>query len=979
MIVAIVPAKDAESTIGETVAAVAGLVDRVVVVDDGSADGTADAALAAGATVVRLSVNEGKGAAVTAAVEATPEASVYLLVDADTEGSAAAAAPLLQAVLDDRADMAVGRLPGVGKAGGFGLVRRLSANGIRRATGFRASAPLSGQRAIKAELLRSLLPLAYRFGLETALTADAAKSGARVVELEVPIRHRPPGRTPAGFAHRARQGSDIVRALWPRLTSRRFRVTLIVAGMILASVASLWSANRAVPSSVGMAPTYNKVVVFGFPGLSWDDVRSGRAPNFDRLAGRGALAGSSVRTLTNTPSAAEAWATIGAGTRVAANSQAGYAFQADEPVPYEPGTAADALHNRTGRPANGIVVLGAPATTKLNKGKHLSSQPGALGDALHAAGKKTAVVGNGDTGVTATSPGIDRPAAAAVMDGDGVVDTGQVGTGLLQDDPAAPFGRRADAGAFLSAVEQAQSQADVVAVDPGDMERAMAFSSVATSEAAGQARANALAATDGLLGQVADRLPPGTLLLVTALTPPGKTWHVQPTLAVGQGVPAGYLHSPSVRRLGIVTITDLAPTVLHALGASVPDTMIGHALRFHPGQADTAMLQRTDREANYREGYYFPISLAYIIFQALVYLAAAIALTRPGGSRIGRWAGPLRWTVLGVAAFPLASFLFRAVPGGYRLGAPGLLLMLAIDLAMVALAMRARRHPLSPLSWILGATVAVICVDIATGARLETSSLLGYSLHTAARFSGIGNTGFAALASATILAAVLHLHWAQRRPEALIFVGALFAFVILVDGAPSLGDDVGGILTLVPVFGVLFLVLAGRRIRWRTVLLAGGATAAILALATGVDLLRPPESRTHLGRFAASLAKRGSSDFTTTVTRKLATNLRTYKSPWCWIVLIIALYAIYMLGWRRGWSRFLTPGSALRAGAVATLAAGVIGNVLNDSGVVVTALVFVYVGPFLTLLALDGERPAPAIREPDVAAATQPSAMAVRS
>ena len=82
MIVAIVPAKDAEATIGETVAAVAGLVDRVVVVDDGSTDSTADAALAAGATIVRLAVNEGKGAAVTAAVEATPEASVYLLVDA---------------------------------------------------------------------------------------------------------------------------------------------------------------------------------------------------------------------------------------------------------------------------------------------------------------------------------------------------------------------------------------------------------------------------------------------------------------------------------------------------------------------------------------------------------------------------------------------------------------------------------------------------------------------------------------------------------------------------------------------------------------------------------------------------------------------------------------------------------------------------------------------------------------------------------
>ena len=81
--------------------------------------------------------------------------------------------------------------------------------------------------------------------------------------------------------------------------------------------------------------------------------------------------------------------------------------------------------------------------------------------------------------------------------------------------------------------------------------------------------------------------------------------------------------------------------------------------------------------------------------------------------------------------------------------------------------------------------------------------------------------------------------------------------------------------------------------------------------------------------------------------------------------MILALYAIYMLGWRRGWSRYLPQGSALRAGAVATLAAGIIGNALNDSGVVVTALVFVYVGPFITLLALDGERPGATVLAPD--------------
>ena len=45
-------------------------------------------------------------------------------------------------------------------------------------------------------------------------------------------------------------------------------------------------------------------------------------------------------------------------------------------------------------------------------------------------------------------------------------------------------------------------------------------------------------------------------------------------------------------------------------------------------------------------------------------------------------------------------------------------------------------------------------------------------------------------------------------------------------------------------------------------------------------------------------------------------------------------------------------GSALRAGVVAALLCGLLGFAVNDSGTVVTALVFVYMGPFVTLLAL---------------------------
>jgi hypothetical protein len=955
MIVAIVPAKDRADSVGATVHALRGVgrVDRILVVDDGSTDATADAARAAGAEVLRLPVNQGKSAAVAAGVAACPDAQVFLLIDADVGDTAAAAACLLDPVLEGDADLVVGVMPGAARAGGLGSVKRLAGAGIRRACGMRVAAPLCGQRAVRADYLRGLDPVA-RFGLEVAMTIDAVRAGARLVEVEVPMDHRHTGRSLRGFAHRGRQGADVVEALWPRLTSARARMVGVVLVALVVCGTLVWTGASRVPASLPARTGAERVVLVGVPHLGLDDVGTGAMPTLDGLVHRGAAGATNVRTLSGRPSSGEAYATLGAGTRVR-DGHAGLGTDSAEALPadapFEGGTAGAVLSRRTGQPPGGEIVVPAAPVVVRSAGEHVSSTPGALGDALAAAGLSTAVVNNADSVADDGTPVPYRPAAMAAIDGAGAVATGEVDhDDLLVADPAEPYGLRADVDGYLAATSAALDRADLVVVDLGDMNRAAWHARLAEPEVAEGDRQRALARVDEYLAGLVPQLDRDTLLLVVGVRPPGGDWDLTPTIAFGSGVVRGSLHSPSTKREGLVTLTDIAPTVLDALGAERPTGMIGNPLRYRSEPFDMGSAQRLNDLAGSREDVYYPMALTFIVVQVLAYVFAAVVLSQHGGRRAG---AVLRLVVLTFAAWPLATFLERGIPGIERAGAVRQLLVWVIAGAVALGASRARRHPLAPLSVVAGATTFLLLADVATGANLQMASVLGYSPHTAARYEGFGNTAFAVLAACAVVFAAIHVAYAPRRREAIVTAGAVLAVVLLADVWPTLGADVGGVLTMVPVFGLLMVALSGRGISWRQVALFGAATFAVLAVVATVDLVRPEASRGHLGRFVAD-AVSGDGTVLTTIERKWATNVRLFgRTVWTWMVPLTAAFMLYVLVIARGWQRLLPAGSALRAGVVGTVAAGLLGWLVNDSGVVVSALVFVFVGPYLTLLALN--------------------------
>jgi hypothetical protein len=234
----LVAARDEEAAIGTTVARLRNAFPdaEVIVADDGSRDRTADVAEEAGAVVLRLR-RRGKGQALSAAERAAPPGAL-LLCDADLRGE-------LEELLHGSGDLNIAVFAErVG--GGFGLAKRVGRELIGLLSGLDVREPLSGQRALSAAARSVCFPVAPGFGCEVRMTIDAVRSGLRVREVELPLRHRATGRDLRGFAHRARQLRDTVYACGPLgINFRGLRLPLVgwkvgaTGGPAVAAVAAI--------------------------------------------------------------------------------------------------------------------------------------------------------------------------------------------------------------------------------------------------------------------------------------------------------------------------------------------------------------------------------------------------------------------------------------------------------------------------------------------------------------------------------------------------------------------------------------------------------------------------------------------------------------------------------------------------------------------------------------------------------------------
>ena len=958
-VVAVIAAKNS-GRIEQTIESLqeTGVLTEILVVDDGSTDDTADRAQSAGASVIRFERNRGKGAAVAAGINARAQADLYLLVDGDLADTARHSVALIDPVASGDADLSIAVFPSAGTKGGFGLIKSTSARIIHRLCGLQVREPLSGQRCIRGDLARSL-DFAPRFGVEVGMTVDVVRNGGTVVEMDLPLDHEHTGRSVSGIRHRLVQGIDIARAASVRVWDHWRRIAAYIAMTFVLIAAAFALGGRQAPPTVAVPAETNGDVVLVLVGHSkasdiWElDVPFVRS----QVSRAGAVL--AARTPSSSSDVASAYATLSAGAPLKLEGMPPET-EVGEDDGLAGGAAAAIAESdpvRLKTTSEGTVVETAlhPADDTRSYGTL-----GTVGSALRSAGRSTAYVGarvGGDEQ--------DAPGALVLADKDGVIDHAFAGS---LPTPSAGSVDMGDAIAErVEAVGQALEAADVVVVDAGVATAGLytddalvtvggqegsttgGASGPAVDEATQEVdqqvvernREAGLAATDDFIASLVRSRPKTSIVIVG--TSPLERWELT-WVSVANGR-QGSLSSESTRRIGEVALTDISATILDTADVSAPSEMVGAPMRVAPGTSPFETVREITLRAKYRESIYVAVIITFVAVQALTYLSALWALR-------GREHGPVRSRVISAAqivavlslCFVVGSFLYRLMPLGAQVPAVAPIGLLATGATIAAIGWRMRRSLLSPLIWICGVGVVVLSIDAVTAGVFEHISLLGYSPITAARFYGMGNMGYAILGACAIVVATSWMADAPSRIEGLVRVGCLFVWVLVVDVAPQFGADFGGALTMAPVFLTLMVLWAD--IRWtkrRRVLAVVGvvALAAVVILAAVLT-----GGSTHLSRVASG----DWGALVETVQRKLATNLRVMRiTTWSWMVPIVMIFMIGSILSSGGWKRWFGRDRVWGVGLIGLLGFGLIGGALNDSGIVIPALVLVVVGSMMMM------------------------------
>jgi hypothetical protein len=420
-------------------------------------------------------------------------------------------------------------------------------------------------------------------------------------------------------------------------------------------------------------------------------------------------------------------------------------------------------------------------------------------------------------------------------------------------------------------------------------------------------------------------------LIVATLRPPAERVRARIFLGVvaikGFGWARGTISTPSTRRTGIVTIADVAPTILLSAGENAAESMQGRAAE-NADETDPAdALANLDATYEHAARLRKPLLRGFAWIAIVVLLLSALALrTRASAPRL---AVSIALTI--VCAAPLAIFAEPLLPGGAVASSIAWTVAVAVVLGSVAFAVLRTSRAVAVIS---GVTALVVLIDLVLGGPIAVRSPLSYVLAEGSRFYGIGNELMGVVVGATLVAVA----FAYDRVEASPAPGALLMTAAVgLMAVPSLGAKLGSMLVAVPAFGLVAARAGGRKPSWRVVGVLEGFAVVSTAVVFLADRLQSPSRRSHIGAV-------GGAGTSATLARKIGAALRLLALS-IWMATLVAAIAAAAIVWRTrrddvravlNLRRHLH--AALYGAALAIFGA----LIFNDAGTIAAAFIAIY-------------------------------------